>query len=148
MQFVLDCSVAISWCLVDENNPTANAILAIMPDAEAFVPGIWSLEIANVLLVAERRNRMTQEQSSEAITLLQSLLIQVDTATDANALGATLTLGRQEGLAAYDAAYLELALRLGLPLATIDQRLAEAATRCGVDLVVADEETPSIGETP
>jgi predicted nucleic acid-binding protein len=148
MQFVLDCSVAISWCLVDENNPTANAILAIMPNAEAFVPGIWSLEIANVLLVAERRNRMTQEQSSEAITLLQSLLIQVDTATDANALGATLTLGRQEGLAAYDAAYLELALRLGLPLATIDQRLALAATRCGVDLVVADEETPSIGETP
>ncbi|WP_392476288.1 type II toxin-antitoxin system VapC family toxin [Nostoc sp. C110] len=148
MQFVLDCSVAISWCLVDENNPTANAILAIMPDAEAFVPGIWSLEIANVLLVAERRNRMTQDQSEEAITLLQSLLIQVDTATDANALGATLTLGRQEGLAAYDAAYLELALRLGLPLATIDQRLAEAATRCGVDLVVADEETPSFGETP
>ncbi len=148
MQFVLDCSVAISWCLVDENNSTANAILAIMPDAEAFVPGIWSLEIANVLLVAERRNRMTQEQSEEAIALLQSLLIQVDTATDANALGATLTLGRQEGLAAYDAAYLELALRLGLPLATIDQRLAEAATRCGVDLVVADEETPSFGETP
>ena len=148
MQFVLDCSVAISWCLVDENNPTANAILAMMPDAEAFVPGIWSLEIANVLLVAERRNRMTQDQSEEAITLLQSLLIQVDTATDANALGATLTLGRQEGLAAYDAAYLELALRLGLPLATIDQRLALAATRCGVDLVVADQETPSIGETP
>lgn len=148
MQFVLDCSVAISWCLVDENNSTANAILAMMPDAEAFVPGIWSLEIANVLLVAERRNRMTQEQSSEAITLLQSLLIQVDTATDANALGATLTLGRQEGLAAYDAAYLELALRLGLPLATVDQRLAEAATRCGVDLVIADEETPSIEETP
>jgi predicted nucleic acid-binding protein len=146
MQFVLDCSVAISWCLVDENNPTANAILAMMPDAEAFVPGIWSLEIANVLLVAERRNRMTQKQSEEAIALLQSLLIQVDTATDANALGATLVLGRQEGLAAYDAAYLELALRLGLPLATIDQRLALAATRCGVDLV--DEETPSIGETP
>ncbi|MCC5614220.1 type II toxin-antitoxin system VapC family toxin [Nostoc sp. CHAB 5836] len=143
MQFVLDCSVAISWCLVDENNPTANAILAIMPDAEAFVPGIWSLEIANVLLVAERRNRMTTDQSSEAITLLQSLLIQVDTATDANALGATVTLGRQEGLAAYDAAYLELALRLRLPLATIDQRLAKAATRCGVDLVIADEETPS-----
>lgn len=148
MQFVLDCSVAISWCLVDENNPTVNAILAMMPDAEAFVPGIWSLEIANVLLVAERRNRMTQDQSSEAITLLQSLLIQVDTATNANALGATLTLGRQKGLAAYDAAYLELALRLGLPLATIDQRLALAATRCGVDLVVANEETPSIEETP
>ncbi len=138
MQFVLDCSVAISWCLVDENNSTADAILAMMPDFEAFVPGIWSLEIANVLLVAERRNRMTTQQSSEAIVLLQSLLIQVDTATDANALDATLAIGRQEGLAAYDAAYLELALRLGLPLATLDTRLAEAATRCGLELVVVD----------
>lgn len=143
MQFVLDCSVAISWCLVDENNDYANGILAMMPDAEAFVPGIWSLEIANVLLVAERRNRMTTEQSEEAITLLQSLLIQVDTATDASALSATLMLGRKEGLAAYDAAYLELALRLGLPLATIDTRLAQAATRCGVDLIIVDEETSS-----
>ncbi|GAB1542877.1 type II toxin-antitoxin system VapC family toxin [Scytonema sp. NUACC21] len=142
MQFVLDCSVAISWCLVDENNNYSNTILAMMPDCEAFVPGIWSLEIANVLLVAERRNRMTQEQSSQAIALLQSMLIQVDSATDTNALGATLVLGRQEGLAAYDAAYLELALRLGLPLATLDTRLAEAATRCGVELVVVDEETP------
>nr|WP_200892550.1 type II toxin-antitoxin system VapC family toxin [Aliterella atlantica] len=75
--------------------------------------------------------------------MLQSLLIQVDLATDANALGTTLMLGRQEGLAAYDAAYLELALRLGLPLATIDTRLAEAASRCGVDLVVVDEEKSS-----
>lgn len=139
MQFVLDCSVAISWCLVDEDNDYANGILAIMPNSEAFVPGIWSLEIANVLLVAERRNRMTQAQSEEAVALLQSLLIQVDTATDINALGTTLILRRQEGLAAYDAAYLELALRLGLPLATIDTRLAEAASRCGVDLVVDEE---------
>jgi predicted nucleic acid-binding protein len=138
MQFVLDCSVAISWCLVDENNDYANAILAMMPDAEAFVPGIWSLEIANVLLVAERRNRMTHEQSEIAIALLQSLLIQVDIATATNALDATLTLGRQEGLAAYDAAYLELALRLGLPLATIDTRLREAAIRCGVDFACVD----------
>lgn len=82
---------------------------------------------------------MTQEQSEEAITLLQSLLIQVDTATDANVFGAILDLGRQEGLAAYDAAYLELALRLGLPLATLDTRLAESAIRCGVELVVVDE---------
>ncbi len=117
MQFVLDCSVAISWCLVDENNDYANAILAMMSDCEAFVPGIWSLEIANVLLVAERRNRITQEQSSEAIALLQSLLIQIDTATDTFALSTTLALGRQEGL-------------------------AETASRCGVELVTVDEETP------
>ncbi|AFZ27491.1 putative nucleic acid-binding protein, contains PIN domain [Cylindrospermum stagnale PCC 7417] len=136
MQFVLDCSVAISWCLVDENNDYANAILAIIPDSEAFVPGIWSLEIANTLVVAERRNRMTKGQSEQAIVLLQSLLIQVDTATDTKALDATLNLARQEGLAAYDAAYLELALRLQLPLATLDTRLAEAATRCGISLEI------------
>ena len=70
------------------------------------------------------------------------MLIQVDTATDAFALGATLVLGRQEGLAAYDAAYLELALRLGLPLATLDTRLAEAARKCGVKLVIVDGENP------
>lgn len=140
MQFVLDCSVAISWCLVDENDDYANAILAMMPDSEAFVPGIWSLEIANTLVVAERRNRITQAQSEQAIALLQSLLIQVDSVTDAKALDATLKLARQEALAAYDAAYLELALRLQLPLATVDTRLAEAATRCGVGLVVVNEE--------
>jgi len=54
MQFVLDCSVAISWCLVDENNDYANSILSMMVDAEAFVPGIWLLEVANTLVVAER----------------------------------------------------------------------------------------------
>ncbi|MEI1373740.1 type II toxin-antitoxin system VapC family toxin [Nostoc sp. UHCC 0926] len=140
MQFVLDCSVAISWCLVDENDDYANAILAMMPDSEAFVPGIWSLEIANTLVVAERRNRITQAQSEQAIALLQSLLIQVDRVTDAKALDATLKLARQEALAAYDAAYLELALRLQLPLATLDTRLAEAATRCGVGLVVVNDE--------
>ena len=139
MQFVLDCSVAISWCLVDENNDYANSILATMVDSEAFVPGIWSLEIANTLVVAERRNRMTKEQSEEAINLLQSLLIQVDIATDTNALDATLKLARQEGLSAYDAAYLELALRLKLPLATLDNRLAEAAIRCGVSLIIDKE---------
>ena len=123
---------------MDENDDYANAILAMMPDSEAFVPGILSLEIANTLLVAERRNRITQEQSELAIALLQSLLIQVDEATHTNAFSSPLRLGRQEGLAAYNAAYLELALRLELPLATLDTRLAEAAIRCGVQLVVVD----------
>jgi predicted nucleic acid-binding protein len=141
MRFVLDCSIAISWCLVDENDNYANAIiLAMMPDSEAYVPGIWSLEIANTLLVAERRNRITTEQSDLAIALLQSLLIHIDESTNNYALSSTLLLGKQEGLAAYDAAYLELALRLQLPIATLDTRLAEAATRCGVGLVVVDGE--------
>lgn len=143
MRFVLDCSIAISWCLVDENDHYANAILAMMPDSEAYVPGIWSLEIANTLLVAERRNRITTEQSDLAIALLQSLLIHIDESTNNYALSSTLLLGRQESLAAYDAAYLELALRLQLPIATLDSRLAEAAIRCGVGLVVVDGEINS-----
>jgi predicted nucleic acid-binding protein len=138
IQFVLDCSIAISWCLVDESDDYAEAVLAIMPDAEAFVPGIWVLEIANTLLVAERRNRMNQEQTERAIRFLESFLIQIDPLTENQALSDTLILGREQRLAAYDAAYLELALRLGLPLATIDVRLAEAATRCGVTLLNPD----------
>nr|WP_286186742.1 type II toxin-antitoxin system VapC family toxin [Geitlerinema sp. P-1104] len=106
-----------------------------MSQSVAYVPGIWSLEVANTLLVAERRSRVTQEQSELAISLLQSLMIQVDKATERQALASTLKLGRQQNLAAYDSAYLELALRLELPLATLDVRLAEAAVRCGVDVM-------------
>lgn len=88
--------------------------------------------------MAERRDRMTQEQSQLAIALLQSLLIYVDNSTDSKAFSLTFSLGRNEGLAAYDAAYLELAIRLKLPMATLARRLAEAANRCGVDLVVVE----------
>ncbi len=139
IQFVLDCSVAMSWCLVDEDNDYANAVLALMPDAVAFVPEIFTLEIANTLLVAERRNRMTSTQTTNAINLIQSLPIQIDPQTSALALGATLTLAREQELASYDAAYLELTIRLGLPLVTLDDRLAKAATRCSVPLFAPEE---------
>jgi predicted nucleic acid-binding protein len=135
IQFVLDCSVAISWCLVDEDNDYANAVLALMTDAEAFVPEIFTLEIANTLLVAERRNRMTSTQTASAINLIQSLPIFIDSQTSAKALGATLNLGKEQELASYDAAYLELAIRLGLPLVTLDDRLAKSAKRCSVLLL-------------
>ena len=137
--FVLDCSLAISWCLVDEDNDHANAVLNLMPNAEAFVPEIWSLEIANTLLVAERRKRMTVEQTQEAIDFLQSLLITIDSLTSSQALGTTLRLGREQGLASYDAAYLELALRLDLPLATIDNPLIKAALSCQAKLLNPSE---------
>ena len=135
IEFVLDCSVAISWCLVDEDNDYANAVLDIMPNAEAFVLEIWSLEIVNTLLVAERRNRMTVEQSQASINWLQSLLITIDSLTSVQAFGRTLTLAREQNLASYDAAYLELALRLDLPLATNDKQLIDAALRCQVELL-------------
>jgi predicted nucleic acid-binding protein len=135
IEFVLDCSVAISWCLVDEDNDYANAVLDIMPNAEAFVLEIWSLEIVNNLLVAERRNRMTVEQTQASINWLQSLLITIDSLTSVQAFGRTLTLAREQNLASYDAAYLELAWRLDLPLATNDKQLIDAALRCQVELL-------------
>jgi predicted nucleic acid-binding protein len=137
--FVLDCSISISWCLVDEDDDYANAVLDLMPEATAFVPEIWSLEIANTLLVAERRKRLTVEQTQEAINLLESLSISLDSLTSAQALKQTLILGREQGLASYDAAYLELALRRNLPLATNDVRLLEAANRCHVSLLNPDD---------
>lgn len=135
IEFVLDCSVAISWCLVDEDNDYANAVLDIMPNTEAFVPEFWSLEIVNNLPVAERRNRMTVEQTQASINWLQSLLITIDSLTSVQAFGRTLTLAREQNLASYDAAYLELAWRLDLPLATNDKQLIDAALRCQVELL-------------
>lgn len=135
IEFVLDCSISISWCLLDEDDDYANSILALMKDATAFVSEIWSLEVVNTLLVAERRNRMTIEQSEKAINLLESLPIMIDSLTSSQAFKRTLILGRQQGLASYDAAYLELALRKGLPLATNDNRLIEAANYYQVRLM-------------
>lgn len=124
MRFVLDCSVAISWCMPDETNNEAEVILNLLSrDSEAVVPSIWWLEIINVLLVAERRKRITRDIAAEALTKLRALRIVVDTNTSQSSLDATLELSRQYNLAAY----LELAIREKLLLASIDNRLAEAA---------------------
>jgi len=124
----------MSWCLIDETNSYANAVLNSFntDGAEALTPQLWSLEVANVLLVAERRGRITQAQTTRVITLLQALPIVIDLQTAQRAMGDTLALGRSLNISAYDAAYLELAMREGLPLATIDERLAKVANSCGV----------------
>jgi predicted nucleic acid-binding protein len=95
---------------------------------------LWSLEVANVLVVAERRKRLTEAQMIRAVALLQALPIDVDEATAQRALGATLTLAREHSLSAYDAAYLELAMREGLFLATVDEKLLRVMSQCGVSL--------------
>lgn len=137
--FVLDCSVSISWIFPDEHSDYAEAVLRLLEDRQAIVPSIWFLEMANVLLVGERRGRITQAQTSQALLLLDALDIVVDDNTENKAFSATLALGRKHGLAAYDAAYLELAMRLKLPLATLDERLAAAANHCGVIVLNFDE---------
>jgi predicted nucleic acid-binding protein len=134
MSFVLDASVALLW-LAPETNPAgadyATAALGALADSQALVPSLFALEIANVVAKLESRGISTEADSQRYITLLGRLNIAVDQATAAQACGDTLSLARRYKLSAYDAAYLELALRAGLPLATLDANLAKAAEIAG-----------------
>jgi predicted nucleic acid-binding protein len=132
--FVVDASVTMAWCFEDEATAATDVILDRLTGEDAVVPSIWPLEIANVLLVAERRGRVSEAQASRFVELLAALPIEVDDV--APDLSAVLAAGRQHQLSAYDAAYLVLAERLGAPLATLDQRLVAVAEQAGVQLLI------------
>ena len=125
--FVLDASLAFAWFFADEQNAYADAVARALPAASAIVPDLWHLEVANVLVIGERRKRCTAKQSEVFLSRLELLPIQVDPDTILNAWSETIRLARAMGLTAYDAAYLELAIRLQLPLATLDDKLRSAA---------------------
>jgi predicted nucleic acid-binding protein len=132
--FVVDTSVTMAWCFADEATPATEAVLDLFTGDEALVPALWSPEVANVLLMAERRGRLNEAQASRFLNLLRQLPIEVDEGPiDLAGLVAT---GRRHQLSAYDASYLMLAERAGAPLATLDRKLAEAAGRAGVRLLV------------
>lgn len=131
-RFVLDGSVTLAWLFHDEKDPYADTIVGKLPGLEMLAPRLWHPEIANVLFVGERRGRCTQADSIARLSFLAGLPITVDAATEARARSDTIALGRQQGLTAYDAAYLELAMREGVPLATLDAKLKSAATAVGV----------------
>ena len=135
MAFVVDASVALAWCFEDKATAYAESVLDRLQQTEAVVPAIWPLEVANVLLMAERRQRLTEAQTARLVQLLWGLPITIDTEGLTQALGPMLSLGREYGLSAYDTSYLELAMRQGLSLATQDADLREAAARAGVPLV-------------
>lgn len=130
--FVLDGSVAAAWCFADEAGEYTRGVLAAFRNARAYVPELWGLEIANVLLVGERRGRISRQEADRFLALIRSLPILVDQHPCMDALERVLGLARDYSLSAYDAAYLELAHRLGVPLATLDARLASAAQDSGV----------------
>jgi predicted nucleic acid-binding protein len=134
---VLDASVALSWCFKNEATATADRVLERLATEAASVPAIWHLEIANVLALSERRGRLTPANSSEFIALLETLDVAIDDETPSRALGLVFDLARAERLTAYDAAYLELAMRLGIPLASKDADLCDAAERLGVNVLRA-----------
>jgi predicted nucleic acid-binding protein len=137
-EIVLDCSTTMSWCFADEVNDEAAAILRAMPPLRAIVPPLWHLEVAQVLVKAERRARITESGSVRFLSLLDSLPIVEDETPHASSRE-ILTLARTYQISAYDAAYLGCALRRGLPLATLDDRLRAAAISAGIALYRAPD---------
>jgi predicted nucleic acid-binding protein len=129
---VIDSSVALSWCFEDEASPRSDALFEQVRDQGAVVPGLWHLEVANVLLQAEKRGRITTADVTMRLDLIAELPIMTDNETTARAWREIMALARAQGLTTYDAAYLELAIRRGLPLQTKDEALITAAERTGV----------------
>jgi predicted nucleic acid-binding protein len=135
--FVLDASVAVAWCFDDESTPGAWALLDRLRRAPGHVPALWALEIGNILLGAERRRRITRARTTEFLEILGELDIRVDPDLPGRAFRDVLPLARERRLTTYDAAYLELAMRLGVPLATKDTALARAATALRIKTLAA-----------
>lgn len=131
--FVLDCSIAVAWLFDDETSPETDALLDRLKADGALVPGLWRLELGNALTQAERRNRIAAAQIAAYLDLLDRLPIVTDAETESRALREILTLARTENLTTYDAAYLELAMRRNVELATRDRALIRAARDIGVE---------------
>ncbi len=131
-EFVLDCSVTMAWYFKDEANAYAKGVRRSLSGLAAVVPGLWPLEVANILVLGERRQRSTEAEASKWLRYLQMLPIRVDNETAGRAWSDILHVARSYDLSAYDASYLELAIRLGLPLASLDDKLKATAALAGV----------------
>ena len=135
-RLVLDASVALAWCFEDETTAYSEQILDMVgTGSEPRVPAIWPFEVANALLVAERRKRITTAQVTALLERIAKLAIIVEPISTGRAFSPILAVARQLQLTEYDGAYLELALREALPMATLDSKLRRAAHSVGVELV-------------
>jgi predicted nucleic acid-binding protein len=132
MSFVVDSSVALAWLLPDEQSAAVDALADGLVNGPAHAPALWPLEVCNALVTAQRRKRITERETDRLLKALDSLPVELDAPPPGQTYPATVACARKLGLMTYDAAYLELAQRRGLPLATLDQRLAEAARKAGV----------------
>ncbi len=135
MSFVLDNSVALAWCFEDEQTPAISALLDRLVETGASAPMLWPLEALNGLLVAERRRRIDATARAAYAAFLSELPVRIDSQTVDQVWGATAVLAAQFGLTVYDAAYLELAQRRQLPLATLDKQLRVAAGAISIRLL-------------
>lgn len=127
MSLVLDSSVTLAWVYGDETTAAVKHVFDLVSASGAWVPGLWRLEVANILEMSVRRGRHDADFRDSTLADLALLPIHVDPETDGQAWGATTRLAERHRLTLYDAAYLELALRRALPLATLDQDLRAAA---------------------
>jgi len=133
-QFVIDNSVVMAWCFEDQTNKYTESVLNRLKTFEAVAPGIWPLEVGNVLLIAERKNILSKSDAVRFLSLVQSLPIIVEQESSGRMLIEIVALAREHRLSTYDASYLDLAMRRGLPLATQDKALASAAKKCGLSI--------------
>jgi predicted nucleic acid-binding protein len=131
---VVDASVALAWCFPDETSDYADGVLVALEGKTILVPAVWSLEIANAVLVGERRKRLNLPDIRQFTTLLESLSLVQDSQPVANHMNQVLPIARTYGLTAYDAAYLELSIRHTAPLATLDDKLQKAAEQAGIQI--------------
>jgi predicted nucleic acid-binding protein len=135
VSLVIDSSVTLSWFFEDERSALADQVLRRVVEAGAVVPSLWRLEVANALQMAVRHKRIDAKFRDASIADLRVLPIAIDPDTDRHAWGSTLILAERCQLTLYDAAYLELAQRAGLPLASLDKQLRAASKAVGVTLL-------------
>jgi predicted nucleic acid-binding protein len=135
VSFVLDSSVTLAWVYSDETTEAIREVFVYLNERGAWVPGLWRLEVANILEMGVRRGRHNGAFRDATLADLALLPIRLDPETDRQAWSATVRLAERRKLTVYDAAYLELAQRRGLPLATLDKELREAASAEGVILL-------------
>jgi predicted nucleic acid-binding protein len=135
--FVVDSSVAIAWVVSSQSNKVTDRLLEDVASGQAFaVPVLWAFEVANTLVMLERRRRLSPEEAANARSLLRGLVPVVDHDGNGLALREISELAQKHSLSAYDATYLELALRLRMPLASRDAALNKAARLCGADTLL------------
>ncbi|MEX1095875.1 MAG: type II toxin-antitoxin system VapC family toxin [Planctomycetales bacterium] len=132
---IIDCSITMAWCFADEGDAATSEVQDRLADEAALVPPHWFLEVANVLAMAEKRQRISAADSIQFVRLLGALDIQSDDEASGRVFEHVLPLCRSQGLTSYDAAYLDLALRRQLPLASLDDDLRRAAANLGVEVL-------------
>ena len=139
MAFVLDCSMAMAWVFPDEATDRTDALRESLLEETAFVPALWPIEVANVLLVATRRGRIEESEWPYLLEALATLPIRTDAETGERAMSDSLRLAHRHDLSVHEAVYLELAMRRTLPLATLDDDLVTAARAAGIEVLASSQ---------